>query len=332
VGATTTSLHGVWAAVPTPWDAAGSLAEGILERNIDRYAGAAVDGVYTTDSDGEFYAIELDQFRHLVDVFARRMQCHGLEAAVGVTWSHTAGIVDRINVALEAGISIVHVAFPAWMPLAPGDIDRFFSDLAGAAPGARWVHYNTSLSRILLTGKDYARLAATYPEQLIGTKQGATDLMQFAEIIEESPQLAHFGVEYNAVLTYVLGGKGVYSYWVNVLPGWERTWIDACEAGDWEMAWRMQRKLWLWERTYIAPTIRQAGHASGILGKARAALSHFLEDTGNTKAPYYPVNPEMLTSVRDSFRRFWADELRAESFEPTCGSELEGGKTFEDCR
>ena len=117
------------------------------------------------------------------------------------------------------------------MPLAPSDIDRFFADLAAAAPEARWIHYNNSLTRIVLTGKDYARLAKTYPEQLVGSKQGSTDLHAYAEIIEESPQLAHFGVEYNMVLTYLLGGKGVYSYWVNVLPGWEKNWQAACETG-----------------------------------------------------------------------------------------------------
>jgi 4-hydroxy-tetrahydrodipicolinate synthase len=98
-----TNLCGVWAAVPTPWDAEGRLAEGMLERNIDRYAAHGINGVYTTDSDGEFYAIELDEFRRLVAVFARAMHGAGLAAAVGVTWSHTAGIVDRIKVALDAG-------------------------------------------------------------------------------------------------------------------------------------------------------------------------------------------------------------------------------------
>jgi len=312
-----TKLCGVWAAVPTPWDACGRLVEGILERNIERYAAHGVNGVYTTDSDGEFYAIELDEFRRLISVFGRSMQAAGLSAAVGVTWSHTAGIIDRIKVALDSGIPTVHVAFPAWMPLAPSDVERFFDDLAEAAPEARWIHYNNSLTRIVLTGKDYARLAKTYPEQLIGSKQGSTDLQVYAEIVEESPHLIHFGVEYNMVLTYLLGGKGIYSYWVNVLPGWEKRWEAACECGDWETAWQMQRKLLKWERTHIVPTLRRAGHSSGIVGKARAALSHFLEDTGHTKPPYYPADAGMQNALREAFRAFWAEELAAETFEPT---------------
>src|SRR3990172_9303882 len=171
-------LQGLWAAIPTPWDSHAKLDEEILERNIERYLAHRVDGVYTTDSDGEFYAIELAEFRQLVAAFSRKMGSTSLGAAVGVTWSHTQGIIDRMRVALEHGIPLVHVAFPYWMPLAPKDVERFFADLAEAVPEARWVHYNTSNSSPLLTGRDYARLAATYPDQMVGSKQGATDVMQ----------------------------------------------------------------------------------------------------------------------------------------------------------
>ena len=46
----------------------------------------------------------------------------------------------------------------------------------------------------------------------------------------------------------------------------------------------------------------------------RSSLSRFLEDSGLTKPPYYPADPRMLESLRASFRAFWADELRDESF------------------
>jgi len=302
-------LEGLWAAIPTPWDARGRLDERVLERNIERYLASGVDGIYTTDSDGEFYAIELAEFRQLVAVFSRKMRATRLGAAVGVTWSHTQGIIDRLRVALEHGLPLVHVAFPYWMPPAPGDVDRFFADLATAVPEARWVHYNTSNASPLLTGRDYARLAAAFPDQLVGSKQGATDMMQLAEIIDESPHLAHFVVEYNLVPGFILGARGVYSYWVNTLPTWERRWVDACTGGDWETAWRMQRKLWKWECTHIAP-LRQAGHRHAIVGKARAALSGFLEDSGWTRAPYYPVDAQLQAALKRAFDAFWADEIQ----------------------
>lgn len=72
------TLKGLWSAVPTPWDERGDLDEGVLTRNCERLAAAGVDGIYTTDSDGEFYAIELDEFRRLAVVFGRAMERAGM--------------------------------------------------------------------------------------------------------------------------------------------------------------------------------------------------------------------------------------------------------------
>jgi 4-hydroxy-tetrahydrodipicolinate synthase len=301
-------LTGLWAAIPTPWDAHGRLDEAVLERNIDRYLAHGVDGVYTTDSDGEFYGIELAEFQQLIAAFSRKINATSMDAAVGVTWSHTQGVIDRIRVALDHGIAKVHVAFPYWMPLAPTDVDHFFADLARAAPDARWIHYNTPNTSPMLTGKDYARLAGAHPDQLIGSKQGSTNLVALAEIIGESPHLAHFMVEYNLVPGFILGARGVYSYWVNTLPAWERRWVNACLTRDWDTAWQMQVKLLKWERTYIA-RVRAAGHRHGIVGKTRAALTGFLEDTGYTRAPYYPVEAELQDWLKQAFDQFWGDEI-----------------------
>lgn len=65
---TAASLHGVWAAIATPFNDRGLLDEDVLRENMRRLAAAGVHGIYTTDADGEFYAVELDEFRRLVDV------------------------------------------------------------------------------------------------------------------------------------------------------------------------------------------------------------------------------------------------------------------------
>jgi 4-hydroxy-tetrahydrodipicolinate synthase len=111
-------LRGVWAAIPTPWTEELALDEAALADNVLRYEAGGVFGVYTTDSDGEFYAIELDEFRRLARAFSRALEQTSMRAAMGVTWSHTRGIIDRIQAELDAGIPNVHIAFPFWMALA----------------------------------------------------------------------------------------------------------------------------------------------------------------------------------------------------------------------
>src|SRR5437867_2554970 len=102
------NLAGVWSAVPTPWTDRGTLDERILGRNCEKLASAGVAGIYTTDSDGEFYAIELPEFRRLARTFGRIMHSLRVPAQMGVTWSHTRGVIDRMRAACAADITAVH--------------------------------------------------------------------------------------------------------------------------------------------------------------------------------------------------------------------------------
>lgn len=294
---TADQLRGVWAAVPTAWTPDCRLDSGALEENVDRYQAYGVAGVYAADSDGEFYAIEIEQFRELARVFGRAMEKVALDAAMGVTWSHTQGIIQRIQASLDAGIPNVHVAFPFWMPLAKPDIPRFFDDLAKAAPQARWIHYRTPRAHVLPSGVDYAELQRAHPEQFIGTKLVTTDIVEIVEVIAHAPALAHFVTEYSYVPAALAGARGLYSYWVNTLPEWTLETWRLCELGRWEEAMQRQAKLIRWETTSIRK-LRLLGHNHGIIGKARAALGDFLVDSGMTQAPYYPVDAGCISELQ----------------------------------
>jgi len=87
--------------------------------------------------------------------------------------------------------------------------------------------------------------------------------------------------------------------------------MDACLAGDWASATAFHRKLNEWEFNHIKP-IRDAGHLHGIIGKARAALTGFLEDSGLTRPPYYPVSDAIQLGLKSAFEQFWASELADE--------------------
>ncbi len=69
------NLHSVWAAIATPFDEDDRFDEARFRENLRRLHAAGVHGIYTTDSDGEFYAIELDEFKRIVDVFDDTAAC-----------------------------------------------------------------------------------------------------------------------------------------------------------------------------------------------------------------------------------------------------------------
>jgi dihydrodipicolinate synthase/N-acetylneuraminate lyase len=133
--------------------------------------------------------------------------------------------------------------------------------------------------------------------------------VQLSEILLHSPELAHFATDPAMGVGMMLGARGCYSYWVNTLPRWHRRYMDACLAGDWATAAACHRKLIGWELKHIRP-LREAGYLHGIVGKARAGLTGFLEDTGLTRPPYYPVDPGLIDQMSAAFKVYWAEEIR----------------------
>lgn len=306
-------ISGLWAAVPITWTSVGRLDEAMFQRNLERLAAVPCDGVYSTDSDGEFYALELADFRSFVACFAQAMQDLPCGVQVGVTWTNTQGIIDRIQVCLDHGISTVHICYPYWMPLNETDVQQFWRDLERAVPDARWIHYNTPRGHVRMTGIGYLELSKEYPEQFIGTKLCTQSFTELAGIIGTTPHLAHMVTDLTVVPGMLLGGKGTYSFWINTLPQWQRRLIDRCRRREWDTAMQMHSKFIRWEISCVEPLV-QRGYLHGIVGKARCAASGFLEDSGLTRAPYQPVPPEDVKQLARDFREWWSDELAAEPF------------------
>lgn len=314
-------IFGLWAAVPMPWDDRGRLDDGMLQRNIDRLAEVPCEGIYSTDSDGEFYALELDEFEAFVATFAKCLAPHDCGVQVGVTWTNVQGIIDRMKVCLDHGISTFHICYPYWMPLNAEDIKYFWHDLAAAVPQSRWVHYNTPRGHVVMKGNQYQWLAKEFPEQFIGTKLGTQNFLELSEIITSTPQIAHVVTDFVTVPAMMLGARGTYSFWVNTLPKWQRQLMDHCANGQWEEAMKMQAKFNSWEYECIEPIVRQ-GYLHGIVGKARCAASGFLEDAGYTRAPYHPVPEAITLKLSGQFQDWWANELRDEEFKDLATSSM----------
>ncbi|MCC6682461.1 MAG: dihydrodipicolinate synthase family protein [Phycisphaeraceae bacterium] len=304
-------IFGLWAAVPMPWTKQGKLDEAMLERNIARLAAVPVDGIYSTDSDGEFYAMELDEFGDFVRVFARCMSSVDCGVQVGVTWTNTQGIIDRIKVCLDHGISTVHVCYPYWMPLNREDVKRFWADLAAAAPEARWVHYNTTRGHVVMGAPQYRWLADEFPQQFIGTKLATKNFHELSLVISTTPHVAHVLTDFTIVPGMMLGGRGTYSFWVNTLPRWQRRLLDLCRDKRWDEAMAMQVKFNNWEAQCVEPIVAQ-GYLHGIVGKIRVAASGFLEDAGYTRSPYQPAPAALAEQLACDFRQWWHEEAEAE--------------------
>jgi 4-hydroxy-tetrahydrodipicolinate synthase len=297
------NLHGVWAAIATPFDEDNRFDEGVFRENLRRLQAAGVHGIYTTDSDGEFYAIELDEFKRIVDVFADETQRLGVPTQVGVTWCNTQGMVDRLRHAAARGILGAHVGHPFFMPMTPASYHAFWQDMRNAVPD--WfglIHYNTPRVHNYQYGPDYAVLADEVPN-LIGTKHVGADVTEFLTLRVCAPGLSHFTGEHAMTPYLLFGARGVYSWFVNFNPRYMLAWYDDAVAGRWEQARARQERMHAFIQSL--DLLRGPGNLHGIVGKALSSTSPFLVPHNRTRRPYLPVPKATV----DEFRRLVADQF-----------------------
>jgi 4-hydroxy-tetrahydrodipicolinate synthase len=290
------NLHGVWAAIATPFDQNDRFDEDIFRENMRRLHAAGVHGIYTTDSDGEFYAIELDEFRTIVDVFADEAHRLGVPTQVGVTWCNTRGMVDRLRYAAERGILGAHAGHPFFMPMTPESYRAFWQDLHCAVPD--WfalIHYNTPRVHNFQYGTDYARLQHEVPN-LVGTKHVGSDVGEFLSLVALAPELSHFTGEHAMTPYMMFGARGVYSWFANFNAPYMCAWYDDIVHGRWEQGRHKQERMHAF--IVACDLLRGPGNLHGIVGKALTAASSFLVPANRTRRPYLPVPDETVRQFR----------------------------------
>lgn len=290
------NLHGVWAAIATPFDGDDRFDEGTFRENVRRLHAAGVHGIYTTDSDGEFYAIELDEFRRIVDVFAGETQRLGVPSMVGITWCNTQGMIERAAHAADRGILGAHVGHPFFMPMTPESYRAFWQDIRGAVPDSfALVHYNTPRVHNYRYGPDYAVLAQEVPN-LIGTKHVGADVGEFLTLMACAPELSHFTGEHAWTPYALFGARGVYSWFANFNAPYMMAWYEDLAQGRWEAARRRQERI----HALIAACeiLRGSGNVHGIVGKALSAASSFLVPHNRTRRPYLAIPDQTVRRFR----------------------------------
>jgi dihydrodipicolinate synthase/N-acetylneuraminate lyase len=290
------NLHGVWAAIATPFDENDRFDAGVFREDLRRLHATGVHGVYTTDSDGEFYAIEFDEFKQITDVFADEAQRLGLPTQMGVTWSNTRGMVDRLKYAASKGILGAHVGNPYFMPMTSESYQAFWQDLQKAVP--EWfalVHYNIPQFHHYLYGKDYAVLEESVPN-LVGTKHVGVSFPDFLTLMHYSKKLSHFAGEHVLMPYAMYGARGTYSWFANFNPRYVLDWYDDLVNQRWEAAMQRQKRIHAFQMAKEIFT--GSGNLGGIVGKAVSAASPFLVTANRTRRPYLPVSDELISKFK----------------------------------
>jgi len=298
-------IHGVWVAMPTPWNADFTIDAGCVNELVSRYAEAGLHGAYTTGTDGEMHVMDLPDFQKLAEAVGQSLAATGLPFQMGCTWNHTEGVIARALIARDNGIRRIQVALPAWVVLNDLEVLRFFEDLQNALPDMEFIHYNIARTGRFLNGDDYRAVLDVAPN-LIGSKHTGGDVSSLIDIVQRTPQLDHFVVDGQIVPGALFGARGFYSFIANLAPHIAlKLWND-CAAGNWEAAARTRERIDRLFRDWRASSAHITG--SPALGKIATSAGILPGMPLRVRPPYQPGAIADVQVLRDliatSFRDF----------------------------
>lgn len=301
-------ISGVWAAITTPFNKYHKIDFEIFRENLHRLANSGVHGIYTTDSDGEFYALELDEFRTLVNVFAEESERFGFKSHVGVTWCNTEGIISRLRHCLALGIQGAHVGHPFFMPMTTGSNEVFWKELSAIVPESfELVHYNTRRCQPYLSGVDYKKISKICPA-LRGTKTTTADVTEFGNLIHHAPQLQHLALDGTFGFFAPYGATGICSWFVNINPKLVLNWYKDAQNSNWSKVFATQKRILAFQNL-AEEMLENSGDLHGIVAKVMCTATNFLVPNIITRRPYLPIIEYQASLWREKAHEQFADLL-----------------------
>ena len=160
---------GLWAAITTPFGAAGELDEAALRRDLDRLTGELrIDGVFCGGVMSEFWALSGAERRRLVEVVVEC--CRGKCPVLAHTGHHSAAeTIELTRHAARAGADFAVVINPYYPPATDEGLYRWFAQVCASAGIGIWL-FDTGYSGVALSTGLIRRLATI--ENVCGIKVG----------------------------------------------------------------------------------------------------------------------------------------------------------------
>lgn len=287
-------LKGMWISVPTEWDEFGKFDEATFRKEIAMLIESGVHGLYTTGSTGEFFTLDMEEYKQITDVFLDETNGK-VPVQVGANWFNTRDTIARMRYARDKGADAVQICFPSWFSTCQEDYDQFLVDLYEAVPDIPMIHYNVTHTKKLFRGTDYKRILPRVPS-LIGTK-AAVPVTDFLELQVNAPELCHFSGEHTFPITHLFGAKGMYSSWYMMNPNFFHTYYNLCCEGKYKEASNITLRLITWHTAAVDPLI-DLGYKHAVLDKAFVEIGGWLPGNRYTRKPYSPLPDNLFNELK----------------------------------
>ena len=302
------SFRGLWAGLPVAWTEHGAFDEATYRGDVARCCEAGVPGVYTGGTTGEFYAMELDEFRAVARATVDECRTHGVPVMIGCTSTYTRGAALRCAFAASLGADAIQVALPFWMPVRDEDVVGFFREVASAAPDIAVSIYETARAKRTLTldlhravkdAVDQYMMVKATANTIGSTPQGCEALSEMVNVFVGEHRLAELGPH---------GAAGGCSSLVYFNPRVLQKLWSCVENKDWPAAEGICGKLKKLH-DFLCNRFEGRGLTDTGFDRLGGVSSGFLKTNLKGRAPYPSADEQDVEAVRQWCKESFPDML-----------------------
>ncbi len=288
---------GVFAPVPTPFDAADRVDTARIRAAFARWLKTPLTGFVVLGSNGEAVFLDEDE-SDLVVGTVRELVPRGRPLIVGTGRESTQAAVRAARRAAELGADAVLVRTPGFFKsqMTSAVFVRHYTAVADASPVPVLLYNFTAVTGVTLQADAVARLAA-HPN-ILGMKESGGDIAQIAELVAVSTGQSFSVLAGSATTFYAALGAGASGGILAlgaVLP-------DAC-VRLFELMTQKRHDEALVLQRQLAPIARLLGSVYGVAG-LKAALPLIGIDVGLPRPPLVPVPDAGLEALKQALSTF----------------------------
>ena len=294
------TMRGLIAAPYTPFDRAGDLKLGAIERYAAHLVAAGVTGAFVCGTTGEGVSMTLDERMAVAQRWAE-VAGGSLNVIVHVGTTSQRDAMALAAHAQRVGADAVSTLPPFFFrPSGAGQVVEFCRPIAAAAPELPFYYYHIpSMSGVLLPVVDLLAAARERIPTFRGVKFTHPDLMDFqrclaaAAAADDEIELA-WGADEMLLGALAVGAKAAVGSTYNYAAPIYQQMIAAHRAGDLPTA----RRLGVQTCDAVAVLLRH-----GVLRTGKATMAMIGLDCGPTRPPIEPLTADETAAVREAYEQ-----------------------------
>jgi 4-hydroxy-tetrahydrodipicolinate synthase len=280
-------FHGVFPYLVSPVDPDGTVRRDVLARLCDDLISSGVHGLTPLGSTGEFAYLDATQRLAVVETTIQAAKGR-VPVVAGVASTSTLDAVAQAKSYQKCGANGILAILEAYFPLSDTQVESYFRAIADAVDIPVVIYTNPQFQRSDLSLDCIQRLSAHPRIRYI--KDASTNTGRLLSIMNRcGDSIGVFSASAHIPAAVMLiGGVGWIAGPACIIPRQSVALYDLCEAGRWDEALVLQRKLWQVNEVF-------ARYNLAACIKAALALQGY--DVGDPVAPQKALSADERKAV-----------------------------------